>query len=258
MKLENKRAAAYYIAAALLAVLGYFGLPLLLRGIELTLIAYYLINAVQQVLLFALPALLIMRAHTDRWQRFRSQLRPLTVDTTGYCMLGAVACTVVASLVVSFWVPVVESVLGYVPENPPLLHPENAGQWIGAIIAVAVVPAMAEELFFRGFLQTAVGKFFPRAAVYMVAAVFAALHLEIVSLPGLFLVGLLLGKLKEKRGLWASVLFHALYNCVALLLNFKGAAINLMAVWLCLVAFIYAVKRLMREEENHAADGTGL
>lgn len=258
MKSENKRAWVCYAAALLLAIAGYFGLPLLLAGTELTLLAYYLVNAVQQVLLFALPALLLLRAREGRWQRFKDCLRPLSVDTTGCCMLGAVACTVVASLVVSMWMPVVESALGYVPEDTPLPHPENAGQWLGAMLAVAVAPAMAEELFFRGFLQTAVGKFFPCAAAYVVAAVFAALHLDIVSLPGLFLVGLLLGKLKEKRGLAASMLFHALYNCVVLLLNFKDASIGLVAVWLCLMAFIFSVKRLMREEENHAADGAGL
>ena len=258
MKLENKRALAFYMAAVLLAVLGYFGLPMLLMGQELTLLAYYLLNAAQQVLLFALPALLIMRARDDRWQRFRGQFRPLSVETTGYCMLGAVACTVVASLAVSLWLPVVEKALGYVPADTPLPNPENAGEWVAAIVAVAVIPAMAEEMFFRGFLQTAVGKFFPRAAVWIVAAVFALLHFDIASLPGLLLVGVLLGKMKNKRGLFASMLFHALYNSVVLLLNFKGVGVSVLGVWLCLFAFIFSVRRLMREEEDHAVDGTGL
>lgn len=258
MKLENKRAIACYVLAALMALAGYFGLPLLLAGRELTLIAYYGINAVQQVLLFALPALLIMRARENRWQRFCAQVRPLSVDTAGYCMLGAVACTVVAALVISLWLPLVENALGYVPEDTPLPSPENIREWVAAIIAVAVVPAIAEELFFRGFLQMAVGKFFPRASMYMVAAVFAALHFEISSLPGLFLVGLLLGKLKNKRGMLAPMLFHALYNSVVLVLNFKGVGVSALAVWLCLFAFIFSLRRLMREEEDHAVDGTGM
>ncbi len=258
MKSENKRALLSYIAAVLLAVTGYFGLPLLLAGTELSLIAYYLVNALQQVLLFALPALLIMHARDDRFKRFKGKLRPLTVDTAGYCMLGAVACTVVAALAVSMWLPVVERMLGYVPEDTPLPNPKNAGEWIAAIAAVAVLPAACEELFFRGFLQTAVGKFLPRGKVWLVAAVFAALHFEITALPGLFLVGLLLGKLVEKRDLKAAMLFHAMYNSAVLLLNVKNAQIGALAVWLCLIAFIFSVKRLMREEETNASDGTGL
>lgn len=258
MKLENKQALAHYAGAAVLVLFAYFGLPLLLAGRELSLIALYLVNAVQQILLYALPALLILHARDTRWQRFKGLMRPVGVDTLGYCMLGAVACTVVVLLVVALWMPVVEKLLGYVPENPPLPHPANAVEWLASMIAVAVIPALAEEVFFRGFLQTAVERFFPRAGVWLVAAVFAALHLDLVSLPGLFVAGLVLGKLKNKRGLSASMIFHGLYNSVVLLLNFKNAQISALGLWLCLFAFFFSVRRLMREEDNHAADGTGM
>jgi len=258
MKLDNVRVIISYAAAALLAAAGYFLLPMCVAGVELTLNAYYALNAVQQLFLFIAPAILILRARDARWQRFLSQWKKLPVDTTGYCMLLSVASTVVVSLAVALWLPLVESVLGYVPENPPLPHPENAVQWAVSLLCVAAVPAIAEEIFFRGFLQTAVSKYFPRGAVWGVALVFAALHLDIAALPGLFLMGLLLGKIMEKRGIGASILFHGMYNAVVLVLNYKNTGIGGLAIFLCIMAFFFCVKRLLREEDNHAADGTGM
>ena len=258
MKSDNARAWLSYAAAALLAAGGFFLLPMLFAGMELTLIEYYMLNAVQQLFLFVAPSVLILRAREARWQHFKAQLRKLSVDTTGYCMLLAVACTVVISLAVALWLPIVENTLGHVPEQTPLPDPKGAAQWLTALVCIAVVPAAAEELFFRGFVQNAVSKYFPRAAAAGTALFFAALHLDIASLPGLFLMGYLLGKTMERRGIFASMLLHAVYNAAVLLINARGGQIGSAAVWLCIFAFFFAVRRLLREEENHAADGTGM
>lgn len=258
MRSDNARAWFSYAAAALLAAGGYFLLPMLFAGAELTLIEYYMLNAVQQLFLFVAPSILILRARDARWQRFKMQLKKLTTDTTGYCMLLAVACTVVISLVVALWLPIAENMLGHVPEQTPLPDPTGAGEWLTALVCIAVVPAAAEELFFRGFVQNAVSKYFPRAAAAGTALFFAALHIDIAALPGLFLMGYLLGKTMERRGIFASMLLHAMYNAAVLLLNARGSQIGSAAVWLCIFAFFFAVRRLLREEENHAADGTGM
>lgn len=258
MKLENKKALLMYVAAALIAGAGYFLLPLLAEGRDLSLQEYYVLNAVQQVFLFIVPGLMILRANALRWQRFKNQLRPLSSETTGYCMLLAVASTVIVSLVIALWLPVVEGVLGYIPEDTPLPKPESAAQWMIAILCIAVVPGIAEEIFFRAFLQTAISKFLPRGAVWITAAVFAALHFDFAGLPGLLLMGWMLGKILQRRGVLAGMLFHALYNAAVLLLNYKQAQISSLAVMLCTFAFFFSVRRLMREEEKDAVDGTGM
>lgn len=258
MRSDNARAWLSYAAAALLAAGGFFLLPMLFAGMELTLIEYYMLNAVQQLFLFVAPSVLILRARDARWQHFKTQLRKLSVDTTSYCMLLAVACTVVISLAVALWLPIVENTLGHVPEQTPLPDPKGAGEWLTAMLCIAVVPAVAEELFFRGFVQTAVSKYFPRAAAAGTALFFAALHMDITSLPGLFLMGYLLGRTMERRGIFASMLLHAVYNAAVLLINARGGEIGSAAVWLCIFAFFFSVRRLLKEEENHAADGTGM
>jgi len=76
------------------------------------------------------------------------------------------------------------------------------------VFLVAIFPAVSEELAFRGLVQhwllTAVS---PARAMVISAALFAVIHLSILSVPYLFLVGLLLGWVKWRTG--------SLYPCMA-------------------------------------------
>ncbi|HEY7309329.1 MAG TPA: ABC transporter permease subunit/CPBP intramembrane protease [Gemmataceae bacterium] len=94
------------------------------------------------------------------------------------------------------------------------------------VVAVAVVPAVVEELFFRGYLQSALlGVLRPRSAVLSSAALFALFHVILGSVlaverfvPSL-LLGVLLGWMCWRTGsVWPGMVLHALHNgCVALL-----------------------------------------
>ena len=258
MKSENKKAYVYYALAVLTALVAWFLLPQLIAGKELTLTAFYGMNALQQIFLLAVPALLILRGREARWQRFCRQIKPLDTEILGYIMLGTVACTMVASLIISFWLPIVERTAGQVPELPPFPEPKTALQWIAAVVCIGIIPGFTEELFFRGVLQTVLSRRFPRAGIVIAAVIFALLHLDIASFPGLVFMGFLLGKLYERRGMMASGTFHGLYNLVVLVLNNAGTDIGFLEIFLCIVAFRFAINRLMREDESHAADGAGV
>ncbi|MBR5230998.1 MAG: CPBP family intramembrane metalloprotease [Clostridia bacterium] len=258
MRSENKKAYLSYVLAALTALAAWYLLPMLFAGKELTLTAFYCVNALQQIFLFILPSVLILNARKPRWEHYLSQLKRMNAEITGAVLLGAVSCTVVASLVISFWLPLVEAVMGYVPESVPLPDPEGAAEWITAVLCIGVIPGIAEELFFRGVLQRALVKRFSGAGIWIAALIFALLHLDITSFPGLVFMGFLLGKIYQRRGLIASAAFHALYNLIVLWINTAGADIGFLDMFLCLIAFRFAIKRLMKEDEDHAADGAGV
>lgn len=262
MKSGKERAIAHYIAAFLLAAAGYVGLPTLYYALsgsqEMPLLTYYAMNALSQVFLFALPALLIVSAYPQRWQRFKGRFKRMSVDTAGYCMLGAVGSTVVVSLIILLWQPYVERMMGYVPQDTPLPSPANAGEWLLSVLCIAVVPAVSEEMFFRGFLQSALKTRFPNAALWLTALIFAAMHFEIASLPGLLLVGWVLGMLLERHSLTACMFFHAVYNCVVLILSTANTGIGWMGIMLSMLAYLFSIGRLKKGEYNDATDGTGL
>lgn len=97
-----------------------------------------------------------------------------------------------------------------------------------ALLGAALLAPAAEELLFRGILQTALTRVLPPrgrsmrhrwAAILMVAVVFGAMHSGTPHhMPALVGLGVLLGFLYERTGsLRACILLHMLFNVKSLL-----------------------------------------
>jgi membrane protease YdiL (CAAX protease family) len=93
-----------------------------------------------------------------------------------------------------------------------------------AAVTCALAP-LAEEAAFRGYLLSSLRlRLSPARAILATTAVFAALHLDPVRLPGLLLLGALFGWLAWRSGsLWPAVAAHAVNNGLATLLTAAGA-----------------------------------
>ena len=106
-----------------------------------------------------------------------------------------------------------------------------SGTTIGALLlnllVVALIPAVGEELTFRGVLQQALTrKMNPHVAIILSAAIFSFIHFQFFGFfPRMFL-GILLGYMFYITGsLWTSILMHFLNNgsvVVLYYLNNKG------------------------------------
>ena len=84
-------------------------------------------------------------------------------------------------------------------------------------LALALTPALGEELLFRGFLQRLLASRWPAAvAVLGSAAVFGAAHLDLVHGVAAFVLGGYLGALTARAGsLRPAILGHAVNNSLA-------------------------------------------
>src|SRR5262249_6729614 len=85
--------------------------------------------------------------------------------------------------------------------------------------AFAFLPALCEELAFRGFLLTGLRKRFrPRTAVLVCSFMFALFHLNVFQFLPTFFLGIVLGLLTlRSNSLLPAMFFHFLYNAVLLL-----------------------------------------
>jgi membrane protease YdiL (CAAX protease family) len=82
------------------------------------------------------------------------------------------------------------------------------------VFLICFLPAVTEEIAFRGLLQYWLEiAIVPVRAILLAAALFAAMHLSFLSFPYLMLVGALLGLVRKKtNSLYPSMLIHFLHN----------------------------------------------
>jgi membrane protease YdiL (CAAX protease family) len=84
-----------------------------------------------------------------------------------------------------------------------------------AVLAeVALVPALIEEIAFRGLIQGGLGRVMKtRDALIVQAAMFSVLHFSPVCFVSHFVIGLILGALRQQtRSLYPGMLVHAAWN----------------------------------------------
>jgi membrane protease YdiL (CAAX protease family) len=106
----------------------------------------------------------------------------------------------------------------------------SLGEFAAGLLLIAVLVPFVEELFFRGMLYPILRRRAPAAlAIIANAAIFSAIHLIPVLIPGLFVIGLCLAFLRERSGsIWPGVLYHAMQNSLAMVAIY--VALNLGAM----------------------------
>ena len=103
------------------------------------------------------------------------------------------------------------------------LETKTAGGLVGNLFIVAVLPAIGEELLFRGLLQQLIKKMTGSShwAIWITAALFSALHLQFFGFLPRMLLGALFGYLLEWTGtLWLPILAHFINNATGVITYF--------------------------------------
>lgn len=87
------------------------------------------------------------------------------------------------------------------------------------VFLAAVLTPLWEEVLFRGALLSGLSlRFRPVLAVLLSAAVFASIHLVVLTFPYLFTLGIALALLRHfHQNLWAPVVLHAVNNALVAL-----------------------------------------
>lgn len=108
------------------------------------------------------------------------------------------------------------------------LKMNHLGDFLINLLVIAVLPAIAEELMFRGGIQRAFKRMFSNhhVAIWVTAIVFSAIHLQFYGFLPRVLLGALFGYIYVWSGnLWYAILAHFINNayavCVAYYLQLK-------------------------------------
>jgi sodium transport system permease protein len=102
-------------------------------------------------------------------------------------------------------------------ERQPLVRELRDLRDIGPpLVAFALLPAICEELTFRGFILTGLlRRLRPRNAVLLSSFLFALFHMNVFQFAASFLLGVVLGLLTVRsKSILPAILFHFLHNAL--------------------------------------------
>jgi membrane protease YdiL (CAAX protease family) len=96
-----------------------------------------------------------------------------------------------------------------------------------SILVVGVLPAICEELFFRGLLQRIFIQIFknPWWGIVVTAAIFSAVHAQFLGFIPRWILGIVLGLLYWYSGsLWTSIAAHFIFNSLPIIMVYNKVA----------------------------------
>ena len=178
----------------------------------------YLSAVVVQLLIYAVPALFYCRL---RGREFTPKLRLRLFRPAQLLYLWHALCcmTAVSALLSVLMYRIAPESFARSSSTQAAAFAMGSGFFDGlyVVVAFAVLPAVTEELLFRGVIVGEYETQSPGVAVTVSAAMFAMAHFSAARFPVYFTAGLVLAaSLYATRSLLAPILLHAVYNAVVL------------------------------------------
>ena len=179
-----------------------------------------LINALYYLPFTVLPVALYMLRRPGLGAAMRLNALPL-LPTLSAALLGVLS-VYVASLLAAVWSAGLDALglrgMGGVP------LPQSERDLLLSVLSLAAVPAICEDLLFRGFVLAAWESRGTRFAVGLTAVLFALLHGSLYGIPAYLLVGTVAGFLAfALDSVYAAMVYHTVYNTACLVIPYLAA-----------------------------------
>jgi len=103
------------------------------------------------------------------------------------------------------------------------LKMDNFTDLLANILVMAIIPAIGEELFFRGFIQNTLSGFFKNnhTAIAVTAILFSLIHFDLEGFIPRFFLGAILGYMFFwTKSLWVPIIAHFTNNALAIVISY--------------------------------------
>ncbi len=182
---------------------------------------FYALTMIQEILMFGLPVFLFIYLFRPRYTPvLKAQLAFPPFSSAVRTVLAAVIGAWALQLFISLWALMLEAlkIRLWSPEVP---LPQNGPQTILAIAAVGILPAVLEELLFRGALLEGLKRELPqKAALWLTVLLFAFMHGSLTGLPGHIALGFVITLLAlRQNSLQLPMIYHFSHNAATLIIS---------------------------------------
>ncbi len=231
MKLFNFKKASgagtsYALAMFIFIMMAFIGQSALISAdVERTSVTYIAVNALFPSVAFL--AVICLNGFGDKvGLKSKVKLQKFNPAYLIFAFLLALGMLFAFGTANELFVSLLENLGLTVPEavTPPL---DDVGQYLLFVLTLAVLPALMEEIFFRGILQSELDEKRSVLSSITVAIAFAFYHCSATQFVYQFIYGFALSILAYKaKSIWPSVVAHFTNNFIILTLEFAGLTIN--------------------------------
>lgn len=176
------------------------------------------INITGALICYLIPCLMLAAALRMPLKR----VCPLKRVPTGtlLCAIGVTLGSSALGSGVSTLLTSAFQLIGLEPSGPSIPDADTLGLLLLTIVSTAVVPAVCEEVLFRGVIMQSLRRFGDLFALFTSALLFALLHRNFVQLPNALITGTVLGFLMLQTGsLHVVIVCHLVNNLIPVVLQ---------------------------------------
>lgn len=201
------------------------------------------IQTMSQLAVFLLPGLVIswfMTKNISKWLGLREKISFSTALIVIFLAVSLLPLTSLTGIINSRmelpgWLHPVEQWMMRQEKQAldltsHLLYAKSPGGMMVNLFILALVPAVGEEMLFRGVIQQIFQKWFRSgiAAVLVTAFIFSTLHLQFYGFIPRFILGIVFGLLfLWSRSLWLPFIAHMVNNSVPVIISYYSGWENL-------------------------------
>ena len=185
--------------------------------------AYLLIYSVVYILAMGAPLLLLLGRH--RFNPF-SPVKRVHAGVGAFGYLGAIGTCMLANVITSILLTVLSN-FGVEAEPAPQLMENTPVSFILNLFVLAVLPALLEELVFRGCILRLLRPYGDLFAVMVSALLFGLMHGNLRQIPFATIVGIVLGWLYVvTENIWMPILVHFTNNTISVVSEYLSFSLT--------------------------------
>ena len=168
-----------------------------------------------QIFVFLVPTVVGCTVSSKLFKKLPIPCKSISVKEFIFTLLSGLAISLLG-----FWANFAVISISKIPSDAGQFSVPGAPWWVVLLISI-LIPAVFEEILFRGAMQSALAEYGTAVSIIAPAVCFSLIHIDLSNIAGSFIAGLLCGYLTYSFGsIIPAVLVHIIYNSYYLIMDF--------------------------------------